>query len=164
MVDSASSEVKLDFSRELKEQIQKNLELQAKLDDSEKRHRSKDTQLSDLRKKLGEASAPKPAAEPEPTPAPAQEPTPPPQPELPPHAMSITDAYCPTCSAPNEKFKNETWCKDCGHPLGAKETLKDVKNCPGCKAEGKIAKTTPPPTVKFDEDSKEWKVVKVAQK
>ena len=160
MSGSQQGEVKLGFQDELKAQIQKNIELEAKYNDSEARNRSKDTQLSQLRKKLGEQSEPKPPVEPTP---PAQEPLAAPKPDLPPHAMSITDQYCPTCSAPNEKFKDEAWCENCAHPLGAIETLKDVKNCPGCKAEGKIATKVKPPRVTFDKDAKEWKVAKEAK-
>jgi hypothetical protein len=141
MGDEPSSPPKLDFGSELKEAMKRNLELEAKLESSEARNKSKDTQLSELRKKLGAASEPKP--EPEPAVVPQPAPAAPPEPEktkVVEHSMSITDAFCPECGGPNPDFKDETECIECGHPLGAIATLDKVKNCPGCGKSGKIAR------------------------
>lgn len=141
MDESIPQPPRFSFEDELKAERRKNIESDATIDELKAKVKSLTEQNSRLRKKEPEQSEPKPEVMAPPQSAPAATPAPAPAvPQAPTHSMSITDAYCPTCGETNPQFKDETECKECGHALGAIETLAQVKNCPGCGASGKIAR------------------------
>lgn len=133
MADEPPQAPKFTFESELREEKKKNIEWEAKFEDLQSKYKSRGEEVSRLRKATDAQSEPR--GEPK-----DLMPSPVPKIDLPDHAMSITDAYCPTCGDPNPDFKDEIECKDCGHALGAEATLDKVKNCPGCGHEGKIGK------------------------
>lgn len=58
--------------------------------------------------------------------------------ESPPHYATPWSPTCETCGDPNEDYRSETECENCGHSLGRIATVKDIDDCPGCGAHGGV--------------------------